>query len=298
MDDPYAILLLRRESCTMADLRSNYTKLASQVHPSNPSCTVSRDAANDILKTLSECYQAVLMDLRERRRRQIDPSSSTDDTTDERRRAAAREFDMEKFNRVFASQRTPDVYDIGHGDWLHQAAYSLGDDVIGVDENVPKACDEYEDEHACEPRPMLLSSMGFSELGADAVDDFGTAATGDKVGIGFGVGGKGAVCCTDLREALSSRSNAINSRLDQRSRDMLRNAPGTVPASAVDQVIAQRSSAASLELSDRQKQALERRRLAAEDAERRRKANAKASLRQAAKRFERAQKVMFGERSS
>lgn len=58
--NPYNVLMVKPGSFTLEELRENYRKLASQLHPGR--CRLSKKDADDVLAMLTSCYKSLMND--------------------------------------------------------------------------------------------------------------------------------------------------------------------------------------------------------------------------------------------
>lgn len=220
--DPHDILQLPR-GFSLEQLRSNYKRIALQLHPDKIGGRMTQAQANDIFQILTTAYKTLLKDhevrmadkpfhvMREastqhqhQHRPQQPPPPST---------VMGSDFSISKFNAVFDQNRLPDAHDNGYAEWIRkndpdrEAKQPKRHDIIKYTEPVPAA--------------NLLQRAGacvtYCELGVDKVRDFSRV---DNNGVAY----------TDYRLAHTRTKlmyeneidDALKSRPDFKSMDELK----------------------------------------------------------------------------
>ena len=272
MDDPYRVLMLNQADATVSTLNANFQKLLAQLHPSK--CSLPRASAEEVRVLLYKSYEKVLDDVRDRDKKRVEPNVSRflnenlqSSSGSEALKKKAHKFDMTRFNEIYDSNRAPSVYDKGYSEWMK------GD----FDANAPKSCDDISTKKN-DPEPVTFlhgKGIGFSELGADDISDFGNVTEFSSGSL---------MKYADVRDAHSARNNLIDSRLEADFREKKK---------SYDDILAERSNANSLILTPAQKRALDERRRLAEATETAREKRLREQTEEATKRFDAVHSQMF-----
>jgi curved DNA-binding protein CbpA len=122
--DPYKLLELPK-NFTLEQLRSNYKRLALQLHPDKGN--IQTDYLFKMLtvayKTLLKEYQAKLadkqyFDLRSDSKKTLETQRSDKYVMPELAVGSGQNFDTRKFNAIFENYRINEVHDDGYGSWM------------------------------------------------------------------------------------------------------------------------------------------------------------------------------------
>jgi curved DNA-binding protein CbpA len=191
--DPYKLLELPK-NFTLEQLRSNYKRLALQLHPDKGN--IQTDYLFKMLtvayKTLLKEYQAKLadkqyFDLRSDSKKTIETQRSDKYVMPELAVGSGQNFDTRKFNAIFENYRINEVHDDGYGSWMKPSDGKRREDIniknkIGkfnhnrfnqAFENQPVARENKQVQVYREPEAVLSNKkMAFAELGVSKVDDF------------------------------------------------------------------------------------------------------------------------------
>ncbi|PNH01467.1 DnaJ subfamily B member 2 [Tetrabaena socialis] len=199
--DPYQVLRLPRDF-TLAELKTNYKRLALQLHPDKN--IVSREHAAEVFQILTHCYKELLS---EHNQKQDDKqfmelrtaSRGPERAPEERERpnplfsAGDGRFDTSIFNKFFTDNKLSDpVLEAGYGDWLkHEAPTKAAPKSKNT---LPKECKSLL--LHVDAMPLGRSRLSYSEMGVAAVDDFSLVPPSCK-----------QVGATDLRVAYSLKGD-------------------------------------------------------------------------------------------
>jgi curved DNA-binding protein CbpA len=199
--DPYKVLRVSKDF-TRHELKTNYKRLALQLHPDKN--LVSREQAAEIFKILTASYKHLehelelresdrtFDELRTSARRHVEEAADAGDaaraTTAQPFSAGDGRFDAGRFNAFFSEHRLSDpVADRGYGDWMRTNDVAAAKKAKAKD--VPKECKSLM--LHIDALSLGRSKLAFSQMGVDEVDDY----TVDGVGM----------TATDLRVAYTER---------------------------------------------------------------------------------------------
>lgn len=203
--DPYKLFKLTKDF-TLEQLRSSYKKLAVAMHPDKPS------GSEYLFKQITMAYKHLAKEFQKRQadKTYFDLKDQYTDYVDEQnqhkrqnvqsvsmtkkgRQSADAEafsgknFDRDKFNRVFSENRLGNAHDSGYGDWMASSTKQREDidikNVMGKFDDgafnaafnsikVPKdkSMVRYKEPEAL---PLMSRAVEFSELGVSKIEDFG-----------------------------------------------------------------------------------------------------------------------------
>lgn len=207
--DPYKVLHVNR-NFTAEELRSNYKRLALQLHPDKN--IVSAEEAGEIFKVLTHCYKQLMHEHQMRTSdRQFDELRATAaaqiqgsaEAVAASRRAMTRAFDRSdgrfdatRFNQFFSEHRlsSDPAGDKGYGEWLKSTDPVDRPRPAAADgkARLPKECKELL--LHVDAAPLAKSRLAFSEMGVEEIDDFSVVGSS-----------RHGVCAMDLRAAYSAK---------------------------------------------------------------------------------------------
>lgn len=189
--DPYKVLCIANpKSFTAAELKSNYKSLALQLHPDKN--RLSPEASKQVFQVLTQCYKALLRELEAKASDKTydELKSAFVDTTNNSRSnsshnasavphasassfASSTNFNVDRFNQVFADNRLKSVNDSGYNNWMKK--FNPEDPrVLSEIESAQKRKEMHLIKYS-EPAALHIvksKSIGFEELGVDRIDDF------------------------------------------------------------------------------------------------------------------------------
>jgi curved DNA-binding protein CbpA len=217
--DPYAVLHLPKDF-TLEELKSNYKRLALQLHPDKN--VVSSEHATEIFKILTASYRELLSeynirrDQREFHELRTEARGMTDSkttppaphamTTDGR-------FDVSIFNTFFKEHhRDDEVLERGYGDWLKSEQASKGDskgDTSGTTQQ------SEHDQHLMlhvDSCTLGRSKLAFCEMGIDGFADLSLASNHSSR---FGGGLDIRTAYTDAKEPSIAKGRKAYTNIDE-----------------------------------------------------------------------------------
>ena len=192
LPDPYRVLCLRPGAFTIEQLRSNYRRLALQLHP-DKNRTMTGEEARSVFHLLTASYKQLKSDLA---RQQVPPMPQERRGRDEHQQEEhqRRVFkDAGHFNRAFEAERRQTVHDAGYADWMSTAAV---DDRKRESDCLDLQVQAYREPAAVSAVWRAKGHLAGEELGLDRIDDFSADAV-----IGRPVG------YTDLKTALGRNAD-------------------------------------------------------------------------------------------
>ncbi len=163
-DDPYKILCLDH-NFTLDQLRSNYKRLALQLHPDK--CRLDVETSTNIFQILTRAYKSLLQEYETKRVadktfNELKAPYSTPSSHHPPKYTPEQGFNASKFNAFFSTHRIKLPEDEGYGAWMA----SSNDDTF----NAAKRRDMIKYN---QPEPVnIVKSIAFLELGVDRIDDF------------------------------------------------------------------------------------------------------------------------------
>lgn len=185
--DPYQVLRLPKDF-TLEQLKSNYKRLALQLHPDKN--LVSTEQAAEIFKILTESYKLLLQDYQHRQAHRpfhdlrseakghgamFEPSTIGPQPHSRQQEKKSPmmfdtqngKFDAARFNEFFSSNKMSDpVHDAGYGDWLKSGMVEKKPDK----KKIPTECRALM--LHVDAAPLSRSRLTYSEMGLDEIDDF------------------------------------------------------------------------------------------------------------------------------
>jgi len=212
--DPHDVLNLPHDGYTAEQLRYNYKVLARQLHPDKR--RMSTEQATQLFQVLTEAYKTLLERLEGRRadrgfhemrddhNRYKERVQGGEEDAAERRAEEKKDFNVERFNAVFAENRLDDpVVDGGYGRWMEQ---NDPDDPATRRRAMAVITRSRRDE----PEPTAITSracVAFSELGASgAPADYSRADA---------PGGRHAIMYSDYRLAHTTEKLAEDAEFEK-----------------------------------------------------------------------------------
>lgn len=191
MVDPYHILGISKKF-TLEELRDKYKALAVKVHP-------DKGGTQELFLLVTKCYKALLKEYEKRKSQKEYHELKTEFNKNMQKHTptasssmSGQKFDIDKFNKVFSENKLDNPYDKGYGNWMSDAPppdevqvkkknidndkfNALFEKSTRLDKN-NKYIIKY-----TEPEPMIASKkIGFTELGADHIEDFSGENTTNK----------------------------------------------------------------------------------------------------------------------
>jgi curved DNA-binding protein CbpA len=200
--DPYKLFKLSKDF-TLEQLRASYKKLAVAMHPDKPS------GSEYLFKQITMAYKHLAKEFQKRQadKTYFDLKDQYTDYVDEQNQQkrqnvsmskkgrqsadseifSGKNFDRDKFNRVFSENRLGNAHDSGYGDWMASSTKHREDidikNVMGKFDDgafnnafnnikVPKdkSMVRYKEPEAL---PLMSRAVEFSELGVSKIEDFG-----------------------------------------------------------------------------------------------------------------------------
>lgn len=198
VDDPYKVLCLGKDF-TLDQLRSNYRRLALQLHPDKN--RLSPETSSAVFQVLTASYKTLLRELETRTAdrpfyilRQEARSHDVNDVHNHNVNghnenvgnvynghnvevSQSHKFDSTRFNRAFDENRLATPDDEGYQDWMktHTVTKRKDKREMRVIQHVNP-----------QPASLARKSIGYHELGVDRVDDFSKAPSlGQRQSIAF-----------------------------------------------------------------------------------------------------------------
>lgn len=165
--NPYKVLNLPR-NYTLEQLRSNYKKLALQLHPDKIGAKISQETSAQVFAILTDSYRRLMKKLQDKESdKQFDAlkkdsdhyrTSNRQELTPQELRALNTQFDVKRFNAVFEENDIDDdpYKKQGYTKWEDEAPESKASSSALV-KMQPLGCS---------------TSLDFYELGIDHIDDF------------------------------------------------------------------------------------------------------------------------------
>jgi len=316
--NPYSVLMLTPGAFTLDDLKNNYRRLASQLHPGR--CRLSKKDADDVLAMLTKCYRTLMDDYTARVQTSsttknmgtlpelVMPSTSRASTADvassssssssstdvcrppKQQRpsrskspvASTSDDRAREMAKKFNMARFNEVFDKNRTPSVYDKGYLEwlnGKEAEEKDgDSAPKACDE-QVIHDPEPVTFLkCRNMTYTEIGVDDVNDF------SKIND---YGPRNSIKYSDLRQAHSARNNMIDARLVKEFKEQNK---------TLEDLKAERASKESITLTPAQEVALAERRIKAAQREKQRERSIETQDQFSAKQFNRAHASMFSGR--
>lgn len=192
MVNPYEILGVSKKF-TLEELREKYKALAVKVHP-------DKGGTQELFLLVTKCYKALCKEYekgktqKEYHELKSDFTKSAQQHKPTQSSSMGQKFDVDKFNKVFSENKLDNAFDKGYADWMTKEEYvedknktkkkskmdidkfnSMFEKAACVDTN-HKYIIKYQ-----EPEALTASKkIGFTELGADNIDDFSGENTSHK----------------------------------------------------------------------------------------------------------------------